>query len=190
MIYGRARRGLINGRALAGGDRRVHLEPTRRATVPGGELTAEAGDTATHAGDAEALRVVVAGHVLVGDPDGDRVREVADLDRGLGMRRVLDDVGQRLLEHPVYGNVDVCRERPPLPVHRHIHRDAGLLDACTETLEQMEARCGRLTDRLAGVVRSDRGQCRTKVRQGLRGGAADGVERDLRLFGPGRLEMA
>ena len=86
---------------------------------------------------------------VVADLDLQLVGAVADRHVGLAGVRVLERVGQALLDDPVGGQVDRARERVRLAVDVQAHRQAGAADLVHQRVEVAEPRLGRELDLLA-----------------------------------------
>src|SRR5215216_7140082 len=131
-----------------------------------------------------ARRVVRAGPV-VDDLDLDPAVVVGDGDVGPAGPGVAHDVGERLLDHPVGGQVDGRREPPRLALQRHpdLHPGPGRLDDQGVQLGQAGRRGQRRPAGVA-VALAEHAQHGVQLPEGLVAGLADGGQRVGGLVGP------
>ena len=98
--------------------------------------------------------------------------------------RVLDRVGQRLLDHPVGGQLDAGRQRTRLPGHGQLDRHPGVAHPLHQRVQPVEARLRRqvgVAGRV-GAVAVHGEQAHDVAQLGHRRPAA-GLDREQRLAG-------
>src|SRR4029453_10008467 len=126
-----------------------------------------------------------AGTAVVGDLDRHPAVGVGDGDLGPAGPGVTDHVGQRLLHHPVEGQVDGGREAPRLALQRDLDLDPGPGRLGDQGVQLAQA--GRRAQRglpVSPVAVAQHPQHGVELGQGLVAGLADGGQGLGRLVGP------